>query len=118
MYLKLSARLLQQQYAVGCLGKNFVGVFIDDSLTVFGSQSEFIVKIGKNTRNASRSHCVIHRETLGFRTLFIAIKDKLAAIILAVNYVKASAVNTKLFIKLCKDIDSNHETLLFYTFVR
>ena len=58
---------------------------------------------------------MIHREVLGSRTLPIAMKDKLATIIQAFNYVKDSAVNTKLFTKLCKDMDFDHETLLFYT---
>ena len=37
-------------------------------------------------------------------------KDKLAKIIQTVNYVKASAVNTKLITKLCKDMDFNYGT--------
>ena len=47
-------------------------------------------------------------------------KDKFATIIRAVNYryVKASAANTKLFTKLCKDMDSIYEILLFHTSVR
>ena len=45
-------------------------------------------------------------------------KDKLAIIIRAVNFVKTSAVNTRLFAVLCKDMDSNHETLLFHISVR
>ena len=82
----------------------------------FGSRSEFIAKI-KKTYNGVRSHCVIHREALSFSILPTAMKDKLATIIRAVNYVKARAVNTKLFTKLCNDMDSNYKTLLFHTFV-
>ena len=89
-------------------------VYIDGGQT-FGSQSKFIVKI-KQTPNGVRSHWMIHREALSYRT--IAMKDKLATIIQAFNCVKASAVNAKLFTKLSKDMDSNHETLLFHTSVR
>ena len=35
-----------------------------------------------------------------------------------VNFVKASSTNTKLFAKLCKEIDSAYETLLFHKSVR
>ena len=42
-------------------------------------------------------------------------KDKHATIKRAVNYVKASAVNTKLFTNLCKDLNFNYETMLFHT---
>ena len=41
-------------------------------------------------------------------------KDKLATIIRAVNYVKASAVNTKFFTKVCKDMNFNFATVLFH----
>ena len=84
---------------------------------MLGSRSEFIAKIKEKTPNAVESNCVIYGEALSSRTLVIAIKDKLATIIRAVNYVKASVVNTKLFTKLCKDIDFNHETLVFNTSV-
>ena len=53
----------------------------------------------------------------GFDTLSIAMKEKLARIIQAINYIKASAIKTKLFAKLCKDIKSNYGTPLFHKFV-
>ena len=59
-----------------------------------------------------------YQKALSCSTLPIAMKDKLATIIQAVNFVKASAVNTKLFTKLGKDMDSNHDTLLFHTSVQ
>ena len=77
---------------------------------MFGFRNEFITKVKKKILNAVGSHCVIHRELC---ISGISIKDKLATIIRAVKYIKASAVNTKLCTKLCKDMDSNHETSLF-----
>ena len=35
-----------------------------------------------------------------------------------VNYVKSSALNTRLFIKLCKDMDADHTALLYHAQVR
>ena len=67
--------------------------------------------------NGIKFHCVIYRETPSSTILPIGMKDKLATIIGAFNYDNASAVNTKLFTKLCKKMDSNHKTLLFYTSV-
>ena len=52
------------------------------------------------------------------RTLPIAVKDELETIIRPINYAKASAVDTKLFTKLCKDMDFNDESLLFNTFTQ
>ena len=50
-------------------------------------------------------------EALSSRTFSISMEDKLAPIIQTVNYVK-------LFTKLCKDRNSNHETLLFHKSIR
>jgi len=61
--------------------------------------------------------CVIHCEALASGTLSAALKDNLAIIIRTVKFVKTNAVNTRLFAMLCKDIDSNRETLLFHTSV-
>ena len=41
-------------------------------------------------------------------------ENKLAIAIRVVNFVKASSTNTKLFAKLCKEMDSAYETLLFH----
>ena len=94
---------------------------IDGGLKMFVSIVDYLVnssrRKGENP-NRVRSHCVIYREALSSRTLTISLKDRLATIVQAVNYVKESVVNIKLFIKLCKDMYSNHETLLFYIFVR
>ena len=35
-----------------------------------------------------------------------------------VNFVKSSALNTRLFKHLCEDTDANHTNLLYYTAVR
>ena len=72
----------------------------------------------RRSPNALGSHCVIHREALAAKTLSPGMKDKLTVIIRIVNFVKTSAVNTRLFSKLCKDMNSDHETLLFHTSVR
>ena len=95
-----------------------MGVCIDGGMTIFGSQNKFIAKIKEKTLNAVGSHCVIHQETLGSRTLPIALKDKLGTIVRAVYYVKGSDVNTKPLAKLCKDMNSKHKTLLFHTSFR
>ena len=39
-------------------------------------------------------------------------------VIKVVAYVKSSALNTRLFSKLCKDMDADHTALLYHTQVR
>ena len=60
----------------------------------------------------------MHREALASKTLSAAMKNKLAIIIRIVNFIKVTAVNSQLFAKLCKDMNSNHINLLFHTHIR
>ncbi|XP_077975498.1 zinc finger BED domain-containing protein 5-like [Styela clava] len=95
-----------------------VGVCTDGAPAMIGSRSGFIARIKQKNSDVIGSHCVIHREALASKTLSTSMKDKLAIIIRTVNYIKTSAVNTRMFAKFCKDMDCNYENLLFHTNVR
>nr|XP_039257154.1 protein ZBED8-like [Styela clava] len=95
-----------------------VGVCTDGAPAMIGSRSEFIARIKQKNSDVIGSHCVIHRDALASKTLSTSMKDKLAIIIRTVNYIKTSAVNTRMFAKFCKDMDCNYENLLFHTNVR
>ena len=64
------------------------------------------------------THCIIHREALASRTLPTELRDVLDVAIKVVNFIKAGALNSRLFKLLCKDMESEHEALLFHTNVR
>lgn len=98
--------------------EHLVGVCTDGAPAMLGSRGGFITRMKQRSPNAVGSHCIIHREALASRTLPATLNEKLAITIRVVNYVKTSAVNSRLFTKLCKDMDSDHETLLFHTAVR
>ena len=98
--------------------ENLVGICTDGAPAMLGCRSGFIARMKRRSPNAVGSHCVIHREALAAKTLHPGMKDKLTVIIRIVNFFKTSAVNTRLFSKLCKDMHSDHETLLFHTSVR
>ena len=91
---------------------------MDGAPTMLASQSGFIARIKQKSPNAVGTHCVIHREALASKTLTAAMKDKLTIAIRIVNFVKASATNTRLLNHLCKEMDSAYETLLFHPAVR
>ena len=102
----------------GLQWEKLVGVCTDSALTMLGSRSGFIPRIKQKSPNAVGTHCLIHREALAFKTLTAAMKDKLAIAFRVVNFVKASATNTRLLNQLCQEMDSACETLLFHTAVR
>ena len=95
--------------------EKFVGVCTDGAPAMLECWSGFIAWIKQKNPDVVRSHCVISREALASKTLPAAMKNKLVIIIRIVNFIKASAVNCRLFAKLCKDMDSNHINLLFHT---
>ena len=78
----------------GLQWEKLVGVCMDGDPT--------ITRIKQKSPNAVGTHCKIHREALAARTLTVAVKDKRAIEIRVVNFVKASASNTRLFKHLSK----------------
>ena len=55
---------------------------------------------------------------LVFKTILKRFHKLFSVLIKVVNYVKSPALNTRLFSKLCKDMDPNHTALLYHTQVR
>ncbi|CAG4975310.1 unnamed protein product [Parnassius apollo] len=63
-------------------------------------------------------HCFIHRQALVSKTLPQKLLQTLDSAIRIVNYIKSSALNSRLFTLLCEDLDSDHKNLLYHTEVR
>ena len=82
---------------------------------MMGSRSGFVTLVKQKNPTIRGSHCVIHRQALAAKTLPQRLNLVLEIVINVVNYVKSSAVNTRLFRLLCKDMDASHENLLFHT---
>ncbi|KAK4324250.1 hypothetical protein Pmani_005090 [Petrolisthes manimaculis] len=85
---------------------------------MLGSQSGFVTRVIQKAPNANPLHCMIHRQAFASKTLPSELQDTLNTIIKTLNFVKDSALNTRLFKRLCQDMDAAHETLLFHTAVR
>jgi len=69
----------------------------------------------QKNRKVMGMHCIIHREALAAKTMSQSLKQALDCAIKVVNYMKASALNTRLFRKLCQDMDAEYDSLLFHT---
>ena len=64
------------------------------------------------------THCMIHRQVLATKTLPIAFREVMQTVITAVNFIKASALNSRIFHKLCDELNAEHNNLLYHTEVR
>ena len=83
-----------------------------------GSRSGFVTKIKQKSPSAVGTHCVIHREALAARTPPVELMNSPNSVIKIVNFIKAGAMTTRLFTKLCHDVEADHEVLLFHINVR
>ena len=94
------------------------GVCTDGTSAIIGSTSGYRSRVKKLAPQTSGIHFIIHRSSLANKTLPASPQKVLESVIKIVIYVKTQALNTRLFKELCKDLNADHEVLLFYTSVR
>ena len=95
-----------------------VGSTTDGAPAMLGRHSGFQAYLARQAPNVLQTHCWLHREALASRTLPPPLKEVLQLAIKIVNYIKSSALNTRLFRLFCEDMDASHLNLLFHTSVR
>ena len=98
--------------------ENVCGCTTDGAPAMLGSQSGFKTRVKAINSKVKHMHCMIHRQALAAKTLPTELKEVLDDTVKMVNFVKASALNSRLFRLLCLDLDSVYETLLYHTEVR
>ena len=64
------------------------------------------------------THCMIHRQILATKTLPQELREVMKNVVNSVNFAKASALNSRLFTKLCNELGASNDVLLFHTAVR
>ena len=94
------------------------GVCTNGAPAMLGAKSGFQTLVKNKAPNLVTPHCFIHRGALASKTLPDDLKCAFDVVVKSVNYIKNSALNTRLFRKLCKDLNSEHKQLLNYTKVR
>jgi len=102
----------------GLKWENLCSVCTDGAQAMLGIRSGFSSMAKKMSPEATSIHCMIHRQALASKTLPTKLESTLAVLIKIVNYVKSSALNTRLFSELCNNLSADYKTLLFHTKVR
>ena len=69
----------------------------DEAPAMLGARSRFVKLLNQKNPKVVTLHCIIHREALVSRTMRQPLKEALETAIGLVNFVKASALNTRLF---------------------
>ena len=94
------------------------GVCNDGAPAMIGANSGLISLVKQNNPAIQGTHCMIHKAALVSKTIPKRLHKHMSVVIKVVNYVKSSALNTRLFSKLCKDMDADHTALLYQTQIR
>ena len=76
---------------------NLCGICTDGAPATHGSKSGFQTKVKAKCSQAKDFHCIIHFYALACKTLPISLKEVLNLVIKLVNFVKESALNSRLF---------------------
>ena len=96
-----------------------VGLCIYGAPAMIGANSGLISLVKQKNPAIQGTHCMIHKAAaLVSKTIPKRLHEHMSVVIKVVNYVKSSALNTRLFSKLCKDMDADHTALLYHTQVR
>ena len=81
-------------------------------------QSGFITRVKEKSPSALGTDCILHCEAVASTTLPAEMRDVMNLAIKVINFIKAGALNSRLFKQLCVDMDSEHQALVFHTNVR
>ena len=102
----------------GLQWEKLCGACTDGAPAMLGCKSGFQMKVKEKSPEVRGVHCIIHRYTLACNTLPNFLKMVLNSVVKIVIFIKKSATTSRLFRQFCKEMDTDHETLLYYTAVR
>ena len=78
----------------------------------------FTVQVKQENTNVQIVHCLLHCENLASRKLSHKLKKVMQEVIQVVNFIKAKALNSQLFAKMCSGFGSEQIHLLYHSEVR
>lgn len=74
--------------------------------------------IKRENPDISVDHCIVHRFSLGSKTLPDGLKSVFGQVVQVVNFIKSKDLNSRIFKELCKEMGAQYEALLYHTEVR
>ena len=85
---------------------------------MLGCRSDFQNLVKEKSPDAIGAHCTIQRQALMVKTIPDELKSVLNEMIKGVNFITANALNSHLFVNLCKESDSEFKTLFLSSHMR
>ncbi|XP_050527964.1 SCAN domain-containing protein 3-like [Daktulosphaira vitifoliae] len=97
---------------------NIIACATDGASSMTGRHVGFIAHLKNKVPGVICVHCVIHCQNLAAKNLSGVLYETLQFVIKAVNKIKASLLNDRMFRELCHDNVEDFERLLLHTAVR
>uniref|UniRef100_A0A0P4VZP1 Uncharacterized protein n=1 Tax=Scylla olivacea TaxID=85551 RepID=A0A0P4VZP1_SCYOL len=112
------ATLSEYIKSVGLSWQSCVGICTDGAPAMIGSIKGFVSLVKKENGSVITTHCFLHREALVAKTIGNDLKSVLEKVVKMVNFIKSRPLKTRLFAKLCEEVEAKHVNLLLHTEVR
>ena len=91
----------------------------DGAPAMLGNRSGFAALLKSEISELKVIHCLLHRQAFAFKTLPTCLKNTFNSCVKIVNYIRGRALNHRLFLSLCQDVNQNDKhVLLYHTEVR
>ena len=91
------------QQEEGINWKNCVSLCTDGAPSLLGARHRFTARVRLINRRVQVVHCPLHRENLAAPHLSIDLSAVMKEVVGVVNFIKTSAVSSRLFEQLCVD---------------
>ena len=100
--------------------RNIGSLCTDGAPSMLGKTSRFATLVKKEAPQIIVTHCFLHRHALASKTLPLPsnLQEILSTSVKVVNFIRARALNHRIFKKLCQEMGAQHEVLLYHTEVR
>ena len=85
---------------------------------MIGSRIGFCAKVKERNPDVVLIHCFLHRENLATRDMQPDLHQVLKDVIQIINFIKARAMNSRIFRLMCEEMGSDHQNLLYNSDIR
>ncbi|XP_067929605.1 protein FAM200C-like [Watersipora subatra] len=85
-----------------------IGVCTDGAPAMLDCRAGFAQLVKEKNPLVLSTHCFIHRQALTAKTLPKGLQEHLSPVIKVVNFINGCALQTRLFHKICEDMDAVH----------
>ena len=93
----------------GLQWQNVVGICTDGARSMSGKYNGLQGLIRECAPQAKWTHCMLHHEALASQCFSVELNQVVEEIVKVINFVKTSGVRSRIFSKLCDDLDTPHK---------